>query len=38
VIGNGMRLLDVHEDGRLIARGVIIVPAVRLSRFQQVRG
>lgn len=38
VIVNGMRLLDVHEDGQLIARGVIIVLAVLLSRIQQVKG
>ena len=38
VIVNGMRLLDVHEDGQLIARGVIIVLAVLLSRLQQGRG
>jgi ribose/xylose/arabinose/galactoside ABC-type transport system permease subunit len=38
VIVNGMVLLDVHEDGQLIARGVIIVIAVLLSRLQQVRG
>jgi len=37
VIVNGMRLLDVHEDGQLIARGVIIVLAVLLSRLQQVK-
>lgn len=35
VIVNGMRLLDVREDGQLIARGVIIVLAVLLSRLQQ---
>jgi ribose/xylose/arabinose/galactoside ABC-type transport system permease subunit len=35
VIVNGMRLLDVHEDGQLIARGVIIVLAVLLSRLQR---
>jgi ribose/xylose/arabinose/galactoside ABC-type transport system permease subunit len=38
VIVNGMRLLDVHEDGQLIARGVIIVLAVLLGRLQQVKG
>ena len=38
VIVNGMRLLDIHEDGQLIARGVIIVLAVLLSRIQQVKG
>lgn len=37
VIVNGMRLLDVREDGQLIARGVIIVLAVLLSRLQQGR-
>ena len=35
VIVNGMRLLDVHEDGQLIARGVIIVLAVLLSRLKR---
>ena len=38
VIVNGMRLLDVHADGQLIARGVIIVLAVLLSWLQQGRG
>ena len=37
VIVNGMRLLDVHEDGQLIARGVIVALAVLLSRLQQRR-
>lgn len=37
VIVNGMRLLDIHEDGQLIARGVIILLAVLLSRLQQIR-
>lgn len=37
VIVNGMRLLNVHEAGQLIARGVIIVLAVLLSRLQQVK-
>jgi ribose/xylose/arabinose/galactoside ABC-type transport system permease subunit len=37
VIVNGMRLHDVHEDGQLIARGVIILLAVLLSRLQQAR-
>ena len=35
VIVNGMRLLDIHEDGQLIARGVIVALAVLLSRVQQ---
>ena len=35
VIVNGMRLLDVREDGQLIARGVIVALAVLLSRVQQ---
>lgn len=35
VIVNGMRLLDIHEDGQLIARGVIILAAVLLSKLQQ---
>jgi ribose/xylose/arabinose/galactoside ABC-type transport system permease subunit len=35
VIVNGMRLLDVHEDGQLIARGVIIVLAVLLTRLRR---
>jgi ribose/xylose/arabinose/galactoside ABC-type transport system permease subunit len=35
VIVNGMRLLDIHEDGQLIARGVIVVFAVLLSRLQR---
>lgn len=34
VIINGMRLLDIHEDGQLIARGAIILFAVLLSRLQ----
>ena len=37
VIVNGMRLLDIHEDGQLIARGVIVALAVLLSRVQQQR-
>jgi predicted ABC-type sugar transport system permease subunit len=37
VIVNGMRLLNVHEDGQLIARGAIIVVAVLLSRLQQAK-
>ncbi|HWL94175.1 MAG TPA: ABC transporter permease [Phycisphaerae bacterium] len=37
VIVNGMRLMDVHEDGQLIARGVIVLLAVLLSRMQQER-
>ncbi|MBK8267311.1 MAG: ABC transporter permease [Planctomycetes bacterium] len=35
VIVNGMRLLDVQEDGQRIARGVIILLAVVLSKVQQ---
>lgn len=35
VIVNGMRLMDVQEDGQLIARGVIILLAVVLSKVQQ---
>lgn len=38
VIVNGMRLLDVHEDGQLIARGVIVALAVLLSRIPRDRG
>src|SRR5204863_458500 len=38
VIVNGMRLLDIHEDGQLIARGVIVALAVLLSQLQQRRG
>lgn len=34
VIVNGMRLLDVHEDGQLIARGALVLFAVLLSRLQ----
>ena len=37
VIVNGMRLLNIHEDGQLIARGVIVALAVLLSRLQQGR-
>ncbi len=37
VIVNGMRLLDVHEDGQLIGRGVIIVLAVLLTRLRRNR-
>lgn len=37
VIVNGMRLLDVHEDGQLIARGIIILLAVLLSRLQHAK-
>lgn len=37
VIVNGMRLMDVQEDGQLIARGVIILLAVVLSKMQQER-
>ncbi len=35
VISNGMTLLDVQEEGQLIARGVIILLAVLFSRLQQ---
>lgn len=35
VIVDGMRLLDIHEDGQLIARGIIVALAVLLSRVQQ---
>lgn len=35
VIVNGMRLLDIHEDGQLIGRGVIIVLAVLLTRLRR---
>ena len=38
VIVNGMRLENVHEDYQLIARGVMIVVAVLLSRLQQDKG
>ena len=38
VIINGMRLLDVHEDGQLIVRGIIVAIAVLLSRLQERRG
>ena len=38
VIINGMRLLDVHEDGQLIVRGIIVALAVLLSRLQERRG
>jgi ribose/xylose/arabinose/galactoside ABC-type transport system permease subunit len=34
VMVNGMRLLDVHEDGQLIARGAVVLFAVFLSRLQ----
>ena len=34
VIVNGMRLLDVHEDGQLIARGALVLFAVLMSRLQ----
>lgn len=35
VLVNGMRLLDVHEDGQLIARGVIVLLAVLGTRWQR---
>lgn len=38
VIVNGMRLLDVPEDGQLIARGAIVLFAVLLSRVQAGNG
>lgn len=38
VIVNGMRLLDVHEDGQLIAKGGIILLAVLLSRLRRAEG
>ncbi len=37
VIVNGMRLLDIREDGQLIGRGVIIVLAVLLTRLRRDR-
>jgi ribose/xylose/arabinose/galactoside ABC-type transport system permease subunit len=35
VLVNGMRLLDVHEDGQLVARGVIVLLAVLGTRWQR---
>lgn len=34
VLVNGMRLLDVHEDGQLVARGAIVLLAVIGSRWK----
>jgi len=38
VIVNGMRLMDVHEDGQLIARGALVLFAVLSSRLQTAAG
>lgn len=35
VLVNGMRLLDVHEDGQLVARGLIVLLAVLCTRWQR---
>ena len=37
VVANGMLLLNVHQDGQLIARGIIIVLAVLLSRLRRIQ-
>ena len=35
VLVNGMRLLDVREDGQLMARGAVVLLAVMLSRWRR---